>query len=306
MREFPRSSALFVGLVVLAELAARAAVVPVGNLWAYWEADAAVRFESLAARGPSYRLVLVGDSTAAWNLAPFEVRAGAGWSGPALNIGQAGNFPAAFRCSTLPILSGLGRWPGTVVASFAPGQFVARSARSAGLQEGVLESPLCRSRGGEALVHDYVHLARVRAAGRHLLRLWSGEPLLPAQDDGGYRPPPNAGGTPPVRAPRSGATAPRAVDAAAIAVLRELSALAAAREARLVLLLPPTLDDWAPYARVADQILAMARPPHVRVVDWRDRRGLTPSDFADRVHLNRGGAQRFSHLLGAELAAQAP
>ncbi len=306
MREFPRSSALFVGLVVLAELAARAAVVPVGNLWAYWEADAAVRFESLAARGPSYRLVIVGDSTAAWNLAPFEVRAGAGWSGPALNIGQAGNFPAAFRCSTLPILSSLGRWPGTVVASFAPGQFVARSARSAGLQEGVLESPLCRSRGGEALVHDYVHLARVRAAGRHLLRLWSGGALLPEPQDDRHSQPPNGGAAAPLAAVPLAAAPERAVDAEAIAVLRELSALAAAREARLVLLLPPTWNDWAPYARVADAIHAMARPPHVRVVDWRDRRGLTASDFADGVHLNRGGAERFSRLLGAELAAHAP
>jgi hypothetical protein len=306
MREFPRSTTLFLGLVLLAELVARAAVAPVGNLWAYWEAGAAVRFESLAARGSSYRLVLVGDSTAAWNLSPLDVQAGAGWPGPALNVGQAGNFPAAFRCSTLPILAAASRWPGTVVASFAPGQFVTRQARSAGLQEGVLESPLCRSRSGEGLVHDYVHLARVRPAGRHLLRLWSGDALLPEAENGGFRPLADDDGLPPVVPPPSTASRPRAVDAEALAVLQDLSALATARGARLVLLLPPTLTDWAPYARVADEIQAMARPPQVRVVDWRDRRGLTARDFADRVHLNRDGAQRFSRLLGAELAAPAP
>jgi lysophospholipase L1-like esterase len=96
------------------------------------------------------------------------------------------------------------------------------------------------------------------------------------------------------------------VDEAALAVLRELAGLAAERGARLVLLLPPTLADWTPYVRVADAIHALARPPHVRVVDWRDRRGLGELDFADGVHLNRDGAERFSRLLGAELAAHAP
>ncbi|MCM2254856.1 MAG: hypothetical protein NDJ94_04215 [Vicinamibacteria bacterium] len=305
--EWPWSTALFVGLLLCSELLARAVVAPTGRLWAYWEADAGVKLEYVASRVGDLRALVVGDSTAAWNIEPAALQAGAAWDGEVVNVGLAGNFPGAFRCSTLPILEAAPRWPAVVIASFAPGAFnpTASSRRS---QAGILDSPLCRSLAGQAIVQDWVHLTRLRGASRHLFRLWTGGPLLPAPPDGGYHNP----DTPPrrPRVPAAGAARSKRggrVDPESFAVLQRLARLASQRGARLVLLLPPTLQDWATYEEYARQVFALSdRDGAIRVADWRDSRGLGESEFADGVHLTRRGASVFSRLLGAELASEGP
>jgi hypothetical protein len=297
------------GVFVSAELAARAALKPVGRYWEYWSPAAATKFEWFrrqAESGNPYDIVIVGDSTAANNLDPASIRNAVAGAPTVYNLGWPANFPLAFEESTVPLFDRLPGPPALLLVSFNPQGFVT-TPNVLRFEAGIRSSALCKRIETGWVMGDILNLARVRSA----LPLWKDRWLreiswdAPPKDEGFI---PHGG----KNAVHSDATAdstgdqpPLPLESARFEAILKMARVAKANGIELVVLVPPRREVSAAHEKLVDEYvdrLKDASPDMgFRMIDGRNSGLVAADDFSDAVHLNVAGARRFSQAIGARL-----
>jgi hypothetical protein len=286
-------------VLVLGETAARVLLSDLGRRWEYWHPTAATKFEFIrerAERGQPLQTLIVGDSTGAADFDPsvFESELGS----RAWNAAWSGNFPLAFEQTTLPLLTDPRLSVDVVIASFIPSGF-SGSNRPTPSEAALLASTFVQKRTSWQ-TGDYFYLSRLRSAWPFLADrlLARREPesvtrfgFVPQRG----RATPEVWLREPVQPPVS------ALNAKRVEVLHHLARIAAARDQRLLVVIPPSLTKSP--ARIAmAQLLRKTIPndsEHVRLLDLMQPAFLQTADFVDLNHLNRDGAAKFSsHVAG--------
>ncbi len=289
-----KTLALVLCLVGGAEAAARAALRPIGDYWAYWTPAAAAKFESYRSnvrRGTPPRVLVVGDSTGARDIDPRPLAEATGRT--AFNLAWPANFPLAFKSCTLPLLE-TGTRPDLVVASFIPSGFLdSNSARR--FEQAILESSYCRRQREQISASDYSYLARIRPSLPFLRSWWTGR-SLPTVKNLGFMPLTGSDDAPEVPTRMAGFEDQR------FAAIEDLYRAGHQFTFQVVVLIPPRRDPTAELRRAETEYLARLERCGFEYVDYREPSFLTASDFHDRNHLNAHGAQALSQALGAELA----
>lgn len=151
--------AVALGLVVCGELAARA-FGPREAGWDAWSRVFATKLATLEqryARGEGPQLLVVGDSTAAFNIMPGALEEATGLR--AFNLGTPGNFPRSFdvvmRQGVLPALP---VQPDVLVVSFSS---FSLQPDVVGQAPVILASPIARRARGSFVWADHIALVRL-------------------------------------------------------------------------------------------------------------------------------------------------
>lgn len=313
-RQFWMSLLLTAALLAAAEAGTRLALAPMGEyLWAYWDPEAGVKYESYrraAAEGRAPGILCVGDSTAARGFDPRSFRRAAQARERAWNLAWPANFPRALRATTFPLLreAPAAAAPRVVFLMQDPRGYLA-SATANRFEESILSSRLIRKYEGQTLVGDQFQIARWSAAAPLLLERWK-------EGDGFLAEPPNLGFMPlegvaaPAAAPASegrgnGEKADAAADFAFSEekrrVIHEFLRLGRCRGFEVILVIPPTTVRPLPefYAAHKDWLESLTRELGAgELWDYSDSGFLSPGDFYNSTRLNREGAEKFSAELG--------
>jgi hypothetical protein len=201
----------------------------------------------------------------------------------------------AFEQTTLPLLSD-DRLPlDWIVASFIPSGF-AGDDRPTSSEAGLLGSTFVQKRTTRQ-TGEYVYLARLRSAWPFLMNDLVGQKEPPTVTRFGFRSNPGRAtaemiASEPVQPPVE------ALNARRLHVLNELIALSRQREARLLVVIPPSLTKSPAriaVARLLSEFLAKEEAAgRLRYLDLMRPAFLENSHFADVNHLNTGGAALFS------------
>lgn len=299
------------GLVAGAEAGCRVAFRSLDGYWQYWNPEAARKFETFrqlaADRATVPGCVVVGDSTATNNFLPSAVKVrrrpaadsrGADSPG-AYNLGWPSNFARAFEVTTLPLLAAVAHLPRHVVVSFSPWALVDVPSNQRS-EQAIVQSVLGRRLEGRFIVGDWLHLTRLRAL-RYFADSWFGGTPRPPRE-AGYRE-----AEPAVVRDNSTAAATYQLAPARVAVLTRLGNLCRRRGSNLWVVLPPRADPSPQRRQLETQyrthLSQAAAQGTLRWLDHRRLSLLTRADFADRDHLNRRGAERYSRYLAAQLDA---
>lgn len=309
-RDWWASMALLAGLLVLAELAARVLLAPVGeNLWTYGSGTDPSRFEwfrVLSEEDRSPTVLVIGDSTGARNVDPVTLAEAASIDS-VYSLAYPGNFPRALRSNTLPLLD-TSNTPEIVVLFQWPGS-LRDDPRVDQIEAGAV-SPILEARSsGRFLVSELLYVTRLFPARRYVLDHWlRGKTLIHPPDSNGFVPLQR-----PAEARRQTAdTAPAPADSGPFSetrrgVIRELVALAIEHDFLLVTIVGPFRSgnryqlanrhlEW-----LHDQERASCS--NLLVMDLRQMPGIGPDLFKDNHHLYEDGALAFSAALGRRIAS---
>ncbi len=290
-------------IVGLAEVGARA-VLRDDPTWTYWNRTMAskVRFiERQADRGRTPDALVLGDSSAAFNVIPKVLDEGS--DRLTFNLGSAGNYARSFdlvmRQHVLDELPD----PDTYIVSFAGRGFLPESA---GQSARILSSPIGQRLQGNRVWGDWLWLVRVH----HLLRLYRDpEPAPSVFRNRGFEPylialkrrarrPGLAKRLPPPPRLLVRPDPPRpTLDEDPMQPLRNLFARAQAKDIRVVLLSPPydPLEDGEEPVHI-DTVAAVC-------AEW----GVPHLDYTDlplkshNYHLDVKGARRYTARLRRDL-----
>ena len=300
-------------LVLGLECLCRVALEPIGRYWEYWKPRAAAKFEwyrTRAKRGGVPEVLFVGDSVAAHDFAPEVCRRELPPGTAAYNLAYPGNFPEAFRPSTLTLLEVPHHAPRVVVfatdpLAFAGGPTIER------FEAAILASPYCRRQSGDWLAADYVFLARVPPAMPFRKHWFDGRGLDAPPPEAGYQP--LRGIYSPEFRKEEKEAYDRSLDPKRVAVIAELADVARRRDFELLVVLTPRIDPSEFRRRIESDFLAavgeLQQTHGVAYVDLREPPFLRREHFADDKHLNRRGATLFSRFVASAIAerlAQAP
>ncbi len=287
-------------LLAAGEAISRAALMPVGALWEYWNPDAALKFQwyrnasepaANDSAGPMPDVLVVGDSTAARNFDPAALKSPNGPGVEAFNLGWPANFPLAFEYSTIPLLRDGQAVPRVVVVSFSPSAFV-DSETTSRFESTILQSAYCRRQREGSLLQDFVWLTRIRPALEWRGLWFTGKQPAPPANNGFQPLEGHENRSEPDRSREA-----RQLTEARLDVLRDLVTLASERDFQLVIVIPPienvdTIPEAGAYRRAVEMI---CNTRNCHVVDCSDVEGLTSEHFWNNTHLNRDGAEVFSH-----------
>lgn len=301
---WPMVWSLLVAVAVFAgaECAARYWLRPCDALWRYWSPEAGANFEAFQAllrSNQSVELLIVGDSTAQSDFLLEPLRPACLHSDSIWNLACPGGFARAFSTVTMPVLEHPGCRPRIVVCCFLPSAFT-DAPGVLGLEQRILESPLGRQRQGGFHLGEWLHLARLWPS----LRAWK------AQREGKLDAIVGARGFAPRRRIIDPTTEPPpqplppTLQAERLEVLERLAQWAAQRHAKLVVVVPPTLDHTAGRQAIEQQYRTYLE--HLKKqfgMEWFDANSSDWSleDFADTNHLNVQGAWRLSQQLTERL-----
>lgn len=296
------SLALALVLIGIAEAGARLLLAPVASqAWAYWDGDAAAKFEwyrRQASKASLPPVVVVGDSIAARNFDPAAFTAASGV--PAFNLGWPGMFPLALDAIVLPLLE-RGQAPATVLLMQSPTSFV-DDDRVRRNEAPIVGSIQARRARGETVPADHIALSRLYLARDDVMSYWRGG------GDGWGRVAAKGGFMPHAR-PRAAKPAALGaqeaptgeLSAQRMAVNRRLIELAHARSIRVVAVISPTAFDTPPGLviryREAMTALAAEFPETLEIWDLTLSEAVTRGDFKDWLHFWEDGAGRFSKEL---------
>jgi hypothetical protein len=296
---FFRAALLALALSIAAEGTARMVIPAEGPRDEYWSRGAAVKFETYRERANAGRtpaVLVVGDSTAARDFDPVAIAESTGLD--AYNLAWPGNFPLAFRCTTIPLLASASNVPRVVVASFTPNGF-SDTERIQRFEAGIVTSDICRRAAGDRIPADFIRLTLL---GRTLARGDSKEPDMTATELG-FMPLEGRSQEASRREDRARREKDdvRSITAERFEVVRELGRIARERGFTLVVVVPPVAPKerdgnvYAEYTRALGQASADLG---FTVIDWRHPEGYGRESFYDSVHLNAEAARRFSLELG--------
>ena len=302
--------------VTAAEIVARGLLAPLGGYARpYWDDSAAAKFEAyrhLAANGAAPDVVVIGDSTAARDFDPHEFAATADGL-DAYNLGWPGNFALSLYESTAPVFAEeSGSYPKAIVLMQAFSAYTNRPT-VARFERPILNSWMVRFRRDPKSLDQRIALLRVYPAIRQLKRYWvdGDRAFLSAVPDSlGYMPKAKIGGAAggADEPEENGEAAPRNADAfepVRLATFDRWAEIARDRDIELLVVVPPRRSDSSPEI-LADYIAWLtgrAADQGVVVLDFASLRRIPDDAFRDAGHLNRGGAARFSRLLGKAFAA---
>jgi len=287
--------------IAVSEWIAYAAVSPVGDRWQYWNAEAAPKFSvfrELVREGETPAVVIVGDSSAARDIAPAKLGAELARENRPYNLAWPANFPFAFRWSTIPLLRKGDRPPEVVVLSLSPTGFV-DDPRVRRFEASILGSPYIRSEQGDVLVADWCHLARVRRCAPWRASWFTGSGLESPEKAGDYLP--MKSGKIAREAPQTGRAPDKELSADRLEVVTELMQVARDRKFQVLIVVPPRWQPSTSRIVIEQQYVAWlnahATADHVSVLDMRSPSFLDATCFADAGHLNPRGAALFSKAL---------
>ena len=290
-------------ITVLAETACRWMLEPIGRRWEYWDPVAADKFEYYRSRlGTNVPdVVIVGDSTAARNFSPEALEAKFALGTDVFNLGWPGNFPMAFRHSTMDLF-GNGNVPRLVIVSFSPSSFV-NGVRVSQIEDAILGSPFCRHSAGETSIGQYVYLSRLRDARPFAGAFFTGLGLnVRPADDGAMLLDGRKETVPQTLQPPSES----GLSDARLNVLDEFVQRLQNGGSDVLLVLPPAATSerlsGVPAAYLAHLNQLCDQSPHVTLFNSREDAQLDSTDFWDAGHLNRAGATKFSKRIGAAIA----
>jgi hypothetical protein len=245
-------------------------------------------------------VLVVGDSTAARDFDPAAILEALPPGADAYNLAWPGNFPLAFRCTTLPLLAEAPAVPKVVVAAFTPNGF-ADTERVRRFEAGILSSEACRRAAGDMVPGDYLKLTR-------LGRAFSSAPA--PRDEAG------TGATELGFMPLEGRSTERrgreergrradddvrSVTAERVAIIDDLGRVAKDRGFSLIVVVPPVAPkerDGNVYVEYARELARAAAEHGFTAIDWRHPEGYGRESFYDSVHLNAEAARRLSRELG--------
>lgn len=293
----PWRNPLFLALAIVAVLegGARVELEPVGRNWEYWNVEAAVKFEGYRnriERGDIPGILVVGDSTGAADIDPTVIAEQVPRGADAYNLAWPGNFAFAFRCNTVPLLTGGHPVPKLIIASFDPARFVdndhVRQAEGA-----ILACPYCRHQRGEWLLADYVYLARVPASMPFKERAKSKQIEQGALNKG-FMPLDGVGDGDAIH---GAAEVTWEVFSSRFSPILDLAGVATT----LVVVIPPRQPPSEFRIRMEEMYIRKlkeaATNARLTVLDWRAPTFLEKRHFVDANHLNREGAALFSQQL---------
>jgi hypothetical protein len=296
---FFRAALLALALSIAAEGAARIVIPAEGPRDEYWSMGAAAKFETYRERADAGRppaVLVVGDSTAARDLDPEALAESTGLD--AYNLAWPGNFPLAFRCTTLPLLGVASGAPRVVVAAFTPNGF-SDTERIQRFEAGIVTSDICRRASGERIPADFIRLTLL---GRALARGDATEPDMAATELG-FMPLEGRSREPSRREDRARREKDdvRSITAERFEVVRELGRIARERGFTLVVVVPPVAPkerDGNVYTEYTHALERASAEFGFTVLDRRHPEGYDRESFYDPVHLNAEGARRFSLEIG--------
>lgn len=297
-------------LVGMAELGARLLLAPLhSQAWAYWDSDAARRFEvyrHMAEEGRLPPVVVIGDSLAARNFDPAAFSQAAGV--PAYNMGWPGMFPLALEAIVLPLLED-GAPPRHVLLIQSATSFI-EDERVRRNEAPIVGSIQARRMRGETVVADYLALSKLFLARADVAEAWrgigAGWSEAPARAGFMPHPRPKKAGHGPQGAQE---VPPGELADARKAVVRRLLEIARQRGFSVAAVVSPTAFDAVPglVARQRDWLRSLeAEFPGVFTV-WDDSTTsvVARDDFKDWLHLWDDAASRFSAHLGERFVQQA-
>jgi hypothetical protein len=298
---FFRAVLLALALSIAAEGAARMVIPAEGPRDEYWSRGAAAKFETYRERadaGSPPAVLVVGDSTAARDFDPAAIAEVLPPGFDAYNLAWPGNFPLAFRCTTIPLLASAASVPRVVVAAFTPNGF-SDTERVQRFEAGIMTSDICRRAEGARIPADFLRLTLL---GRALSRGDATEPDMAATELG-FMP---LAGRSQERSRREDRARRekddvRSITAERFEVVRELGRIARERGFALVVVVPPVAPkerDGNVYAEYTRALAHSSAELGFTVIDWRHPEGYDRDAFYDPVHLNAEAARRFSRELG--------
>jgi hypothetical protein len=301
---FFRAVLLALALSMACEGAARVVLPADSRRDEYWSPEAAAKFETYRERAESGRapaVLVVGDSTAVRDFDPAAIAETSG--GDAYNLAWPGNFPLAFRCTTIPLLAGAASVPRVVVAAFTPNGFT-ETERVRRFEAGILTSDVCRRSAGEAIPSDFVRLTKL---GRVLGARFAPRDAVGEMTESGFMPLEGRSPKRTRREERGGEEAEaRAVRAERFEVVRRLGRLARERGFTLLVVIPPIEQEdraGSAYFEYKRELERAAAEYGFTALDWRHLDGYGRESFYDSVHLNAEAARRLSRELGAVVRA---
>ncbi len=290
------------GVFGIGEGASRFLLGPIGRGWEYWHPVAAMKFEHVRKASTSHakiRTLVVGDSTAAADIAPAELEAELGPG--AWNAAWSGNFPLAFDRTTLPLLEDDGLQVDVIVAAFIPAGFSAGDALTSS-EAGLVASTYVQKQGGASLTGDYAYLARWRSAWPIVMDRLLGREQPASVRNYGYEALSGSIGPTELASERLGNT-PASLTPRRLDVVERLVKASQARGALLVLVVPPSLTrspERVEEARLVSEAFAelAGRARSVIALDFFRHTTLLQAHFADINHLNIEGARILSREVG--------
>jgi hypothetical protein len=288
------------GLICLAEGFSRWLLSPVGRNWEYWSPEAATQFEEYRRQtelGQGPEVLIVGDSTGQCDLDPLVISDSLPGQPKVYNLAAPANFPFAFRHTTLSLLRAQGSVPRLVIASFSVGGFV-DSPQVLHFEQQILDSPYCRHWSGEFVASDYISLLRLMTASPFIRNRYRPVRDSQQQEMARDRALTNhaslAGGATGGDFGTAGSS--KEMNSRRFDVVRDLGALAQARQFNLLVIEPPMLSNsWdSIYAEYARKLEQAQKDYGFSLLDSRHCAFLTEAHFTDNIHLNPDGARIFS------------
>jgi len=293
---------LAIVVLVVGELTAGWLIAGIQDGWNYWSRDAAARFigyQRRVERDEPPRVLVAGDSTAAYGFAPAAFNRAAGEKTTSWNLGILGNFPLAFDATFNDIvLSTPGSQASYLFISFARGAFM-DTPRNEFNERAILSSPVVRSWRGEFLVADYLAMARIWRLRIQIAYKLTGnlDAATLDYDLGLHRHP----GKDRAKLEPPSEQQVLIVSPERLAVIERCFRAAQELGVRVVLLLPPLHPYDAQRWSNPDAYFAAVSPIceeyDVPLWDYTDDHGLE-DEMVDLVHLNAEGAKEFSKRLG--------
>lgn len=301
-------TSLVVALVLLltGEFVARPVIRFAGRAPGYWDPYAAVKFEEYRRRvthGCPPDILVVGDSTAAYDIDRAALLAALPRRVHAYNLGWPGNFPHAFRVTTLPLLDAPAP-AGLVIVSFANGGFFRDVEAVRRSEAQIVDSPYGREISGRSRLTDHIALLQLQRAWPFIRERWRIYPRFEEvrrRDGFMSMPGPGSGVV-------TGAWPPnddQPISQDRLGVVEDVAKLSIARAFTMVVVVPPmpeTLD--ARPNRYTAALISLQRRYGFRLLHLRWR--LATTHFYDRYHLNSEGAARYSEQLAGEIVTFLP
>jgi hypothetical protein len=293
-----------IAIAVIGECGARyLGHIGVQDGWNYWSNSVAAKYltyDALAEHGELPRVVVAGDSTAAYGFSPSDFDRELGIERGSYNFGVLGNFPPAFEQSfTRLILNDPEKCPDVLVVMFARGAFVTTPGHLR-TESAILESPVLRSARGEFVLPQHVQLMRLWKV-RSRVRNWLlGRPLDRLNEsESGYHRQDNHGEAESIE---GGSPEERSIDPQRLAYLEECLKTATAAGTKVVVVIPPEhsieRSGWSDSDETTQLIANVCARCDVTVLDYSKED--FDAEMFDRVHLDQHGAARFSAMLAEQ------
>jgi hypothetical protein len=307
MRDGLRTLLCTLAVVVGAELVSRYLTSSADGVWEYWSEDAFFsfsEFHKLESKGMRQEVVVCGDSTGYHDIDINELANLTGRVGKTWNLSSPGNFPLAFRVSTLPLLRRTAEsdpQERTIVISFIPAGLVPDFETPS--EKSIISAAACADRDPIVEIRRMFSLLRLRLCLKYLIAP-IGSPTEILNHRGGEV---LIGKKREIKTVRSdGEPVSSLLNPARTGVLRDLLSLLNQAKWHAVIVIPPSnetelrrLNTVAYRSFLSD----LRKDFDFTLLDFFESGIFKDDDFFDANHLNESGATKLTRELAKALQA---